>query len=310
MNREELFEKHLRGELDAAEVLELKHLLASDRETGRAFVEHANETALLVRVGSQLQSARSASNVVPLFSFEEASSENLKISEGPQEQPPASRRLFRFSRRAALAACLVALALVAITLVFSTRPPAARHAAEVFVTGAGLEVTRNGLLVKGDVIELQAGDVIQTPTNNIAVIGYQHEATRLQIQPGSIVVFGDPTAGKQFELRRGILHARVAPQPEGRAMSVQTAHARATVLGTEFVLRAEERATKLDVLEGKVEFACRASGRKVKVKAGFSATMVPKSSVAVAPLCSSNCILRARLGVRPAPDFKQPKTNP
>ena len=92
-------------------------------------------------------------------------------------------------------------------------------------------------------------------------------------------------------------------------MSVKTAHARATVLGTEFVLRADERATKLDVLEGKVEFACRASGKKVKVKAGFSATMVPKSAVTVAPLCSSNCILRECLSVRAAPDSKQSKTS-
>ena len=69
MNREELFEKHLRGELSAAGVLELKRLLAGDAEAGRAFVEHASETALLVRVGSQLQSADSTGNVVPLFSF-------------------------------------------------------------------------------------------------------------------------------------------------------------------------------------------------------------------------------------------------
>jgi ferric-dicitrate binding protein FerR (iron transport regulator) len=106
------------------------------------------------------------------------------------------------------------------------------------------------------------------------------------------VVVGDTSEGKRFELRQGVIRARVAPQPAERPLSVKTALARATVLGTEFVMRADERATRLDVLEGKVELACRASGKKVVVKAGFAATMNSKSSPNVTPLCSSNCILR------------------
>lgn len=77
-----------------------------------------------------------------------------------------------------------------------------------------------------------------------------------------------------------------------KPMRVKTALARATVLGTEFVMRADEDATKLDVLEGKVEFTCRASGKKVKVKSGFSATLSAGVPPSVVPLCSSNCILR------------------
>ena len=132
---------------------------------------------------------------------------------------------------------------------------------DVYVSGAGLEVARGGALVKGDTIELRAGDVITTATNGRAMIAYGHEATRIEIQPDSIVVFGDAARGKRFDLNRGIIRARVAVQPTGQQMSIKTEHARATVLGTSFVMRAGENGTKLDVLEGKVRLACRATGK-------------------------------------------------
>jgi hypothetical protein len=54
----------------------------------------------------------------------------------------------------------------------------------------------------------------------------------------------------------------------------------------------DDTTTKLDVLEGKVKFACRVTGKKVKVKAGFAATLNSKAPFNVAPLCKTNCILR------------------
>jgi ferric-dicitrate binding protein FerR (iron transport regulator) len=173
----------------------------------------------------------------------------------------------------------------------------------VYVTGARIQVTRAAAFVKGETIGLQAGDIITTTTNHSATIAYEHESTRIEIQPGSVLVFGDATNGKRFELQRGIIRARVAAQPAGQPMRVKTAMARATVLGTEFVMRADEGATKLDVLEGKVEFACRASGKKVKVKAGFSATLSPNVPPCIVPLCSSNCILRECRGTNAVSKF-------
>ncbi len=293
MNREELFDRHLRGELSAEEVAEFKRRLASEPETGRAFVTHVNETTLLVRVGSQLQSASSSrGKVVPLFPADGRDPRVPEFSVGRVSGARGSRPS-RMARWAALAACVMALAAVAISL--SRKPAAtvpARPMAEVYVTGERVQVTRAEALLKGDAIGLQAGDIISTPRNHSATIAYEHESTRIEIQPGSMLVFGDATNGKRFELRQGIIRARVAAQPAGQTMRVKTALARATVLGTEFVMRADEGATKLDVLEGKVEFACRASGNRVKVKAGFSATLRADAPPSVVPLCSSNCILR------------------
>jgi hypothetical protein len=114
--------------------------------------------------------------------------------------------------------------------------------------------------------------------------------------------------GKRFELRAGIVQARVAPQPPGESLRIKTPHARATVLGTEFLLRADEETTRLDVLEGKVQLACRTTGKKVTVKAGFAASMkTDKSAFNVTPLCSSNCILRECRGTNAESKFQKLK---
>jgi ferric-dicitrate binding protein FerR (iron transport regulator) len=293
MNREELFDKHLRGELSAEEMAELKRLLASDANTGRAFVEHVNETTLLVRVGSQFESARMADNVVPL-------------AEADSNLP--SRRSRRWAV-AAMAACLAVLA--AGTVIFLNRkPPEPVKLAEVYAAGAGVQVSRNGVLMDAAVTELQAGDVITSATNETAAIVYRSEATRLELQPGTVLVFGEATEGKRFELRTGIVQARVAPQPAGQSFRIKTPHARATVLGTEFLLRADENTTRLDVLEGKVQLACRITGKKVVVKAGFGASMKgEKSEFSVTPLCSSNCILRECRGTNAESKFQKLKAN-
>src|SRR5687767_6407858 len=264
MNREDLFEKHLRGELTVAEATALKQLLANNPEAGRAFVEYANETALLVRVGTQVQSARGVDNVVPFPALDGriTSPQDSDLDRGSGRGTTSARIL----KWGSMAACLAALA---ILLAWLNQDSDSRIIAEVYVSGHGVQVTRAGALLKGNDIELLPRDVITTPTNKTAVIVYKHEATRLELQPGSVVVFGNASQGKRFELRRGIIEARVSPQPEGRPMAVETVHAVATVLGTEFVMRADQQATKLDVLEGKVELACRLTGKKVKVKAGF-----------------------------------------
>ena len=307
MKREELFDKHLRGELSSEESAELKRLLVRDPETGRAFVTHVQETALLVRVGSQLEPTTSRDNVVPLFpankSIEQAAKKGL-----PGEVQPQSIHVSRWARWAALAACIVALVTVAALLNRKPVEPVAAVPAqpigEVYVAGPRVQVLRAAKLLKGEAIGLQAGDIIATTNNQIATIAYEHESTRIEIQPGSVLVFGDATNGKRFELQRGIIRARVAAQPAGQPLRVKTALARATVLGTEFVMRTDENTTKLDVLEGKVELACRASGKKVKVKSGFSSTLSANTPPCVVPLCSSNCILRECRGTNSLSNFE------
>jgi hypothetical protein len=298
VNREELFDKHLRGELSADETAELKHLLANDSEAGRAFVEHVNETTLLVRVGSQLQSAQHAGNIVP-----------LELPDGgPEKTGTRGTGSSKFWRVAALAACLAALLSIPFLL---NRDKAVPRVIEMSVSGTGVQVSRGEEMLGGvSKIELLAGDVITTPASQTALISYAQEATRIEIQPGTTLQFVGAREGKRFELRSGIVEARVAPQPVGQPLRIKTAQAEATVLGTEFLLRADARGTRLDVLEGKVEMACRVSGKKSVVKSGFAATLNPnKPSFNVSALCSSNCILRECRGSNATSKLQKLKKN-
>jgi ferric-dicitrate binding protein FerR (iron transport regulator) len=282
MSREEMFEKHFRGELAPHETEQLKCLLASDPEAGRAFVEFSNETALIVRVGTQLQSAWPAENVVSL---------PAAVANDAVATPPSVRRR-RFPRGAwitAMAACAIGLLVLFAFLQRTASPP---RVPDVYVSGEGIQITRNGAVRSGRNIELMPGDVIATAMNKPGTIVYEREPTRVVLQPSTVLVFGDAAHGKRFELRRGTVQARVAPQPKDSPMSVETAHVYATVIGTEFVMRADDRATKLDVLDGKVRLTCRVTGKSVKVKAGFAASIHRKAPFNVAPLCKTNCILR------------------
>ena len=134
-----------------------------------------------------------------------------------------------------------------------------------------------------ETLDLKTGDVITTgPTT--AVIAYDGGKTRVEIQRDSVVQFADAAGGKHLELRQGALTARVAPQATGHPMLITTLHARATVIGTEFKLRAEPANTTLEVLEGKVQFTCRFDSKKVMVTGGFSSTADISGPVSVVPL--------------------------
>lgn len=261
MNRDELFENYLRGELSSSETAELKTLLERDDEAGRALVGYVNETNLLVRVGSQIESVR-AEKIVPL-------------------RPPSARPVFPW-RRVALATCLMLFATLAFVLI---RPqPSATSHPQLLASAAGVHLVRGDLVRPfQETFDLQTGDVIITgPTT--AVIAYDGGKTRIEIQRDSVVQFADAAGGKHLELRHGALAARVAPQVSGHPMLLTTLHARATVIGTEFKLRAEPATTTLEVLEGKVQFTCRFDSKKVMVTGGFSPTADISGPGSVVPL--------------------------
>ena len=271
VNREDLFDRHLRGELNESETAELKRLLAGDGAAARAFIEHVNETNLIIRVGSQLQSAEAARNVV-------------RLNAAPKS-PARARRVWL--RVTAAAACVIGLAVVAVTL---SRPPVRPSGADGFLSGGSVQVVRAGVLLDDDVIFLQPGDLITASTNETAVIAYENEPTQIEVFPGALVRCGNSASGKEFELRRGGLRAHVSPQPAGKPMRITTAHAQATVVGTEFVVRADERTTKLDVFQGKVELAGRAVAKKVLVNGGYWTSATSSGVGDARPLCKcSKC---------------------
>jgi hypothetical protein len=78
------------------------------------------------------------------------------------------------------------------------------------------------------------------------------DGTRLALAPGAALIV--PAPGQPWLLETGALAATVAPQAPDRPWRIRTAHAEATVLGTVFRLEAGDRATRLEVDHGRVQF--------------------------------------------------------
>ena len=89
---------------------------------------------------------------------------------------------------------------------------------------------------------------------------------------------------KMLVVERGVLHADVAKQPAGRPMEIVTPDARLEILGTRFVVGAEEGATDLNVTEGKVRMTRTVSGESVEVAAGHCGRFVGLRDLAVSEL--------------------------
>ena len=259
MKREELFDRYLREELTEQEQAALYRLLKEEPDAGRALFEYVNETSLLVRVSSQI----------------EAASATAEAESGSRLGWPAVWKW---------AALFAMLAAVTALFVFKT-PPVSSDAPRLALHGGRVHITRNAETVRAsDGLELAPGDIVTTGAGAMATIRYRHERTQLSLQSGTILLVEDFAHGKHFGLRQGVIDAKVAPQVAGRAMLIATSHARATVVGTEFKLGANAATTKLDVLEGKVEFTCRFNSKKVMVTGGFSSTSDAGGPNTVVPL--------------------------
>jgi ferric-dicitrate binding protein FerR (iron transport regulator) len=176
--------------------------------------------------------------------------------------------------------------LAAITALFVFKTSSVSYGApRLTLQGGRVQITRNAKTVlASDGQEVAPGDIVTTAAGAMATIRYRNERTQLSLHPGTILVVEDSAAGKKFELRQGVIDAQVAPQAAGRPMLIATSHARATVVGTAFKLRANSVTTKLDVFEGKVRFTCRFNSKNVMVAAGFSSTSDAGGPTTVAPL--------------------------
>ncbi|PYJ02768.1 MAG: hypothetical protein DME25_15275 [Verrucomicrobia bacterium] len=267
MNREELFDKFLQRSLTRPQAEELKRLLRDDPAAGRALVEHINEASLVVRVGSQLQSLpTAAAQVTELRSREWVSGR--------------ARRRVAFWKWAALAAGLAALALAARSLF----PIARTLRATVVASNGEVAVLRAEKSVPAETgLHLQQGDIVQVGQPGRAVVVFDGEATRAELQGGGQVKFSASRRGKRLELLQGALEAAVAPQPKGRPMILSTLHAEARVVGTRLLLASEVSSTRLEVSDGAVEFTRRSDGQSLLVKNGFTAIASPNTEFCALP---------------------------
>ncbi len=267
MNREELFDRFLQRTLTRPEAEELKALLKRDAEAGRALVEHINEASLLVRVGTQMQSAPAVT----------ADILDLRVAR-PVGSP--ARRAVAWQKWAALAAAFTVLA-TAAWLFFPAAPEL--HSTVSMINGEVTVLRGETALPVETSLKLHQGDIVQTVPQARAAVVFDGEATRVELLGGAQAAFSVSRDGKRVELSQGALEATVAPQPAGRPMKLLTLHAEARVVGTRFLLSSEISSTRLEVSEGVVEFRHRNSGQPLLVKNGFTATASPNTEFSARP---------------------------
>jgi ferric-dicitrate binding protein FerR (iron transport regulator) len=254
MNQEELFDKFLQRALTREESEQLKALLKQDPDAGRRFVEHVGETSLLIRVGSQL----------------------LSVSAAPTDElavPPARSAIPGFSpfgwKWAAAAAGLLALT-IAGWLALRAGP---EFRATLATSSSEVTIVRNLESIPAEPgMALQQGDTLRVEPQARAIVTFDGEATRVELQGGAQAKFTVSHKGKRIELSEGALEATVALQPRNRPLTFLTLHAAARALGTTLVLASEVSSTRLEVNDGSVEFVRRSDGKALVVSKGFSAT--------------------------------------
>lgn len=246
---EQLIAAYLDDALTAAEEAELIAWLNADPAHLRTFVQ-AN-----VR-DQQLRAAVQAKQQLRLIQAP------LPTREAPQPEP--RQTLVLWPRYLAWAAGLILLGI--LSWLFLKPAPASPAYLEAGVAGVQIERGRATLAGRAG-FPLQEGDVIRVPARGQATIAFAGEATRIQLLPETTVVLRGLSQAKRFELQSGKVEAAVSPQKAG-AMVWTTDDAQAVVRGTKFVLAAEGLFTRLDVSEGKVEFAQRTTARPTLVQAG------------------------------------------
>jgi len=99
------------------------------------------------------------------------------------------------------------------------------------------------------------------------------DGTHLELGPDTVIrelhdLEAKGARGKHVFLARGAIAADVVKQPPGKFMTLTTAHAESTVLGTTFRLAADAASTRLEVKEGRVRFGRLSAKSSVEVKTG------------------------------------------
>ncbi|MFH1378062.1 MAG: FecR family protein [Planctomycetota bacterium] len=135
---------------------------------------------------------------------------------------------------------------------------------------AGGVLFRNGkelLLAAGMVVE--SGDRVLTAYSSAetaAIIEYPDGST-VELEPLTLAEFSGLDQ-KAVRIEKGVLTASVARQPDGKPMRIMSPNATATVLGTRLIQTVYLNATRLDVLDGTVEYSNLPTQEAISVQAG------------------------------------------
>ena len=266
-NWEELFDRHLRGELDEAAKERLAELLDSDPISRREFVEQAQWDTEITEA---------LSGTTPTSCAEDAFvATQTKTNRKWLSKPTVLRTLLSAAVAiiVVLSASLVYQVLHRTPSLIDTEAPTQQPANDIFIaritglSGALIWTGDRGQTVRNIQIGTQlAGGTIEGLAPDSWFELRFHDGSTVTISGTSILTFADP-GQKQLRLREGRLSANVAPQPAGNPMLIRTRSALLEVVGTQFEVEANLASTSLNVSEGKVRLRRLSDGSEVDVTA-------------------------------------------
>lgn len=117
-------------------------------------------------------------------------------------------------------------------------------------------------------VSLNDGEHLVLPDGGVLTAS---DGTQLTCEPGTTVDVFLRDDGPRFAMDAGGIEAAVAPQAPGRPMSITTAEARITVVGTRFRIARNIEGTRLAMHEGTVRLDRRQENREELVHAGETA---------------------------------------
>lgn len=284
-----LFEDYLANRLDAAGVVRLKQVLASDRAARARFVAVLQEWELLAESARQITGA--SCPVLDDSANRAIGARRRSVVRVAAARPTTRRTLGLLVPMGALAATL----LVAL---WATRPGGdIAPAGNLSVAGAGVSVLRGAqtLPAKPGTV-LLSGDHVRVGDGAHARIDFA-DTTTLALDSRTdvkLLTDGMATSGKRIDLMWGRVTAAVAKQPSGRPMVFTTPNARAVVLGTTLSLEfnADAAATRLDVSEGLVGISEIGGRTLVEVPAGHFATVAENTRTVARPVATPPATVR------------------
>lgn len=243
------------------EMVELNALLRAAAHEKEAFAKAVRKQ---IDTGSDAQARKFSGTTI----------QTIRDSGAAQRRADESRkfRKGRFIVLASSAAALVAISVLAWNWqsgdTSKLRVKSLLGTVTVLRSGKNIAAERGTKLSAGDALKLEgiASATLVYPDKTELELSAHAELKFLSGTGGA----GEPSA-KSLQLSAGTLSAQVPPQPANSPMTLQTPHALATVVGTQFELNVKEKSTRIDVSEGRVHFEDRIHNTSQDVGAGQSA---------------------------------------
>jgi ferric-dicitrate binding protein FerR (iron transport regulator) len=259
MNQEQqlLIDSFIDNTIDAAQLQELKRLLAADPDLRKAMATELRLRGLIYCAQQPGQLADRVDRAIQDLSIDLDEEQILRTIETIDPKPHWSRNLLLWSWVAIAAQLLIIPGLWFYTM---PKPELPKQIAQV---RSQIGVTflvrgKSKLMMKvGDPI--YSGDRIYVEHRSETKLEYL-DATRLNLLENSFVEVTESANGKKLYLFAGLLQMKVTPQPKGSPLELITEHSHSIVRGTEFEMNSSDISTLLEVKEGKIEVVPMTTG--------------------------------------------------